>query len=767
MGLLAAAYKSGFFRISLNSDDTPYFLSHEVLNPKLETPAIKAASPKSAFRIRQGGWVFSSEEESAEVNFQYRESPELHAEFINEKKNPGISFTLEKGDELFGLGAGNGKPLRNDMRLMLLNQDTLFYSFKEKTYASFPILLIKRGADFFLIFFPSSFPLFYQADQKQATFLAVTENEQVALDLFVYYAKGTLGLRKIYEQYALLTASPLLPPVWALGYHQSRYSFRSQREVLEVAERIRSEQIPADALYLDIHYMQGYRVFTWDVQKFPEPGKMNKDLSRMGLRTVAIVDPGIKSDNHYHVYREGIDNDVFCRNTGGEIYTGKVWPGKTVFPDFSREDVREWWSRLHEVLLRNGVSGVWNDMNDPVLRINEHYNPLKENIRHEFGSHAEYRNLYATHMAEATRDALIKNAKNTRPFLLTRSGFSGIQNLSFLWTGDNRTTWKDLKKNLHMVIHLGLSGHPFTGADIGGFGGASTTFPMTKFFRNPELFTRWIELGSLLPFFRIHTAVHSYSQFPWSFGKKVLAHAKKNIKRRYQFLPYLYTLSVQAHLTGMPVIRPLFMHYPSLSHEESSDMFLVGQNVLAAPVLKKGKSKKSVRLPEGKWIHFDSRKAYSGEKAAEVKAPPGTMPLFVRAGSVLPLATPGRNAEETLQSSLVLEVFPDKTLFGEVYLDDGISLNAPAKKSLDIEIRGKTDKSGRILLTFHHKQKRFKPEFSTMTIRLPAEYIHARNGRIKFEREKTPLGDEGRSAMVSVFYIPFSTKQIIFEKQSK
>jgi len=763
--LLLSAQKNSALRLAVNIQNIPYFLSHESLLPDRNPAPVKSTSLHNILRYRQNGWLFGKEENSRNFSIQHKASSILQGEIIlADGAVTGITFALLPGDELLGLGATPGGALRNHSSVNLINIDTLFYSIPESVYASFPGVMLKRGKDLFYFFLPSSYPSRFESNGSAFSFTCLTD-EPVSLDLILLQESGEGSFGRILEIYTSLTGRPYLPPVWSLGFHQSRYSYKSEAEVYSIADRMRRENIPCDSIWLDIDYMDAFKVFTWNRHNFPDPETMNATLERNGFRTVAIVDPGIKVDSSWPVYQDGLERDVFLKTRQGNLFVGKVWPGKTIFPDFSREDVREWWAHLHSELLQNGVSGIWNDMNDPVLWLDKKYNPLAENIKHEFGSHARYRNLYAIQMARSTLDALEKIQPEKRAFVLTRSGSPGIQRYSFLWTGDNITSWKHLSENLHHVLHLGINGVPFTGADVGGFGSRNPFMRMVKLIRDRELFIRWNELGSLMPFYRIHTVKNSYSQDPWSLGKEALRLTRMQIFRRYTLLPYYYWLARESTLTGIPVIRPVFSLFPELSHSEHQDKFLIGNSILVAPILQKGQKEKTLRLPPGNWYSYSTLQLMASNTEITEPSPLGRYPMFVKSGSILPKAIPGRNAPETLQGSLVLEIYPDAKMYGEYYLDDGSSKSYLQNKFFLLIMDGSMDKSGKIHLNISVKNKKYNPAYAFISVRLPKEYTIAKSGRKDFRRETVSLAEEGRDTIVSEFLLPTSIRSVFFAKK--
>ncbi|MFM7424011.1 MAG: TIM-barrel domain-containing protein, partial [Elainella sp.] len=492
------------------------------------------------------------------------------------------------------------------------------------------------------------------------------------LDYYVIYGPEPA---QILETYTALTGRMPLPPHWALGYHQCRWSYRSEAEVRELAAQFRQRQIPCDVIHLDIDYMDGFRVFTWNPQRFPDPKQLLSDLSQDGFQVVTIVDPGVKfqPDDPYPVLESGLQQNCFVRHADGRIFHGYVWPDRAVFPDFMRPDVRQWWSQQHRALTDAGVAGIWNDMNEPALNDRPFGDPgdkipfpldAPQGDEAERTNHAETHNLYGQMMARAAAEALQTLRPQQRSFVLTRSGFAGIQRWSAVWTGDNHSRWEYLEMSLPMLCNLGLSGVAFVGADIGGFAGNATA----------ELFARWMQVGMLYPLMRAHTANTSMQHEPWVFGERVEQICRSYIELRYQLLPYLYTLFWQAANTGAPILRPLLYEFPAdRAVTQLADQVMLGPAILAAPILRPGAETRAVYLPQGTWFDWWTGEQFQGPTHILASAPLETMPLYVRAGSILPMAPVRQHTGEPLDH-LRLKIWPGE---GEWlhYEDDGSSFD--------------------------------------------------------------------------------------------
>lgn len=469
-----------------------------------------------------------------------------------------------------------------------------------------------------------------------------------------------------------------VPPLWALGHHQSRWSYRSEAELRSLAGEIRRRGIPTDAIHLDIDWMDGFRVFRFDPRRFPQPARLLRELAAQGFRVVTIVDPGVKVDPEWDVFREGVARGFFCRERGGELPPLRVWPGRSALPDFNRAAVRAWWGGLHKPLLEAGVAGIWNDMNEPAgwsndLRLGRLVVPWRDQDLSRTQQapaadgearvpHEHVRNLYGLQHARATREGLEALVPGRRPFVLTRSGYAGVQRHAALWTGDTWSTFGQLRLSVRMLLQLSISGVPFCGADIGGFAGVCT----------PELYARWIQIGALYPFARTHSVWLKRRQEPWRFGARVEAIAREALRLRMRLLPYFYALFHEAAATGAPVWRPLFYEFPDDPEAARvDDQVMLGPSLLAAPVLERGARSRSVYLPEGTWIALDDDARFAGPRRIDVTAPLERIPLFARGGAVIPMRSAVMHVAETPAEPLVLAVFPGGDGSGVLIEDDG------------------------------------------------------------------------------------------------
>ncbi|MGC9333074.1 MAG: glycoside hydrolase family 31 protein [Anaerolineae bacterium] len=567
---------------------------------------------------------------------------------------------LCEAEAIYGLGEkAFGLNLRGQSLALWNTDPTCYQPGDDPIHLSVPMLIGLRAGRAYGLFFDN--PGYARVDLGQAR----KDRLRYEIDtgaLCAYFFAGP-DMHSVLQRYTQLTGRMPLPPRWMLGYHQSRWSYYPEEEVRNVAAEFRARRIPCDVLHLDIHYMDGYRIFTWDRERFPDPPRLLADLREQGFRTICIIDPGVKTETGYQVHDEGLAQDLFCRLPDGKPVQGPVWPGMCHFPDFTDPKVRAWWGGLYHSLLEDGVAGFWNDMNEPAIFNGE----MPHNVQHHYegqgASHGEVHNIYGLQMARASAEGVRRLCPGSRVPMISRAGYAGLQRHALVWTGDNYSTWDHLRLGVSVCLNLGLSGIAFCGPDVGGFAGDCTG----------ELLARWTQVGALTPFFRNHSAHGTAHQEPWTFGEPYESICRRWIEFRYELLPYLYTAAWQATQTGLPMMRPLALAFPDdLRTYSLDDQFLVGDALLAAPVGHAGQTRRRVYLPGGPWYDFWSGDRLHGEVDAE--APLERMPLYVRPGSVLPMGPVIQHTGQWPPKALRLHVYPGD---GEswLYEDDGLSLD--------------------------------------------------------------------------------------------
>ncbi|WP_404454496.1 glycoside hydrolase family 31 protein [Virgibacillus necropolis] len=616
---------------------------------------------------------------------------------------------MDQADRFYGFGEKSGFLDKRGEKYTMWNTDVYAPHNPETDplYESIPYFMTLRNGRAHGVFFDNTFRTVFDMKSADDTYAFMAEGGQ--LD---YYVMAGPTPKAVLTQYTHLTGRMPVPPKWALGFHQSRYSYESEAEVRALAENFLERDIPVDVIHLDIHYMNGYRVFTFDKEKFPNPEKMITDLRAMGIRIVPIVDPGVKKDSEYLTYQEGVTGDHFCKYIEGETYFGDVWPGTSAFPDFTDEKVRKWWGNKHAYYTDMGIEGIWNDMNEPAV-FNEtktmdvavmHRNDGKPT------THRELHNVYGLLMGEATYEGMKVQLKGKRPFLLTRAGYAGVQRYASVWTGDNRSFWEHLQMSLPMCMNLGLSGVPFTGPDVGGF--AHDT--------NAELLVRWTQVGAFTPYFRNHSAIGTHYQEPWQFGPENEAIMKKYIQMRYEWMPQLYSLFYQASATGLPVMRPLLMEFPDdVKTYNVNDQFMIGDNVIIAPILAPSVKDRAVYLPAGEWVDYASQKVYGGNQTHLIHAELDDLPIFVKKGTALMQGEWTSNADKA-PHKVWMDVYAGSTEENYVfthYDDDGETFAYENGTYMKLEVEILSNKEA-VSVNIRNQEGDFVPSYRTIELRV-------------------------------------------------
>lgn len=592
---------------------------------------------------------------------------------------PGVqlAFGLKAGERVFGLGDKVQGFDRRGHAFELWNTDAFGWKVDaDPLYKSLPFWLVLADGQARAVFVDQPARARIDVGKQRADRLSFETRADDAFDVYLF--AGTEP-KAVLEAYSALTGRTPLPPLWALGYHQSRYGYLSEAEVRGVVARLRRDAIPVDAVWLDIDYQQGNAPFTVNAQAFPSFGKMVDDFRTSGVRTVAITDLHVKSYQHlppagYAPYDSGAAGDHFIHAAAGGFFEGPVWPGASVFPEFTLEKTRAWWGGLYQNLVAQGVAGFWNDMNEPALFVKDKTFP--EDVRHRLDDgrsvpHTLIHNAYGMLNARATYEGVQRLRPDVRPFILTRAAYAGAQKYAASWTGDNSADRSHLAVTIPQLLNLGISGYPFNGADVGGFVGCP----------DAELFAEWMELGALQPFFRNHSAKESCRREPWLFGAAIEARAKQAVERRYRLLPYLYTLFEEASRTGLPVMRPLWLEYPNdTTTYDVDDAYLLGKDLLVAPKLVAGAVAYRVTLPRGDWYDTESLELLTGGGHEIERSTTESVRLFARAGAIIPEAPVVQNTAQSPQGPLTLTVWPGADCSGSLYLDDGKSFAYQAGK---------------------------------------------------------------------------------------
>ncbi len=569
---------------------------------------------------------------------------------------------LQEGERFVGLGEKTGPLDRRGNGYENWNTDHFAYDIEaDPLYASIPFYVGIHGGLSYGIFVDNSYKSHFNFGASNNRFSSFSVD---AGDMDYYFINGSVS--EIIKSYTWLTGRMTLPPMWSIGYQQCRYSYYPDTEVLDVAKKFRDKDIPADVIVLDIHYMEEYKIFSWDKERFPYPDQMVDLLKEMGFEVVVICDPGIKMKEGYHAFDEGIKEDVFLKYPDGSFYEGEVWPGWCHFPDFTNEQTRLWWQKMMKTYTDIGIKGFWNDMNE----IATWGQSLPDNIEFDFegesGTSRKGRNIYGMQMARSAFESAKANLDNKRPFNLTRAGFAGVQRYSALWTGDNVANDDHMMLGVRMVNSLGISGVAFSGYDVGGFAGNGQS----------NLFARWIQVGAFSPFYRGHSMINSHDSEPWAYGEEVEEISKNYIRLRYKLLPYIYNLFLVASEEGLPITRSLcvdYTHDDKIYEESFENQYLFGEAILVAPIRSDAVFSK-VYLPKGVWYEFFTDEKIEGGRELLREFALEHLPLFVKGSSIIPVYPKVSDNSKKIGEILELHFYngTEENSF-DYYEDDGTS----------------------------------------------------------------------------------------------
>ena len=648
----------------------------------------------------------------------------------------------EKGERYFGCGERTSGLEKTGSHQVFYNVDpplghTASFS---NLYSSIPFTLSLAAG--------KAHGLFFDNTHKVEFDLALESEDRAYYGAeggaIVYYVFCGPTPADVVDRYTELTGRTPMPPLWSLGNQQCRYSYMNEEEVREVASGFRDRDIPCDVIYLDIHYMDGYRVFTWNKDRFPDPQGLISDLGDQGFRVVTIVDPGVKVDENYAVYTDGREKDLYCKTRDGEEYHNAVWPGVCAFPDFTNPETRRWWGENQKVLTDAGVAGIWCDMNEPALFIPDGAT-MPDNVVHPGGRtgearwHAQIHNTYGSLMARAAREGLLALNPDERPFVITRAGYAGLQRHAMQWTGDNSSWWEHLWMSMPQLQNLALSGVAWAGVDIGGFGGDT----------NGELLARWYEFGIFQPYCRNHTTLGTRRQEPWTFGEPFESVCRKMVKLRQRLLPYLYTLFEECHRTGAPILRPLLYEYPEdETTYTTDDEFLLGDALLVAPITRPGVEHRHVYLPEGTWFHYWSGERLDGPVHVLAHAPLGEPALYVKANTAIPMGPDAAHTDERPTDPLTLLLYPapgagESTLYEDEGNGFGYTEGEYARRRVSCE-----SSDDRITVRVGEREGSFVPERQEVLLKLRG-VTAARSVRVDGE-EREPDNEQDGAFTVSL-----------------
>src|SRR5579859_6449023 len=665
------AFREGVFRVRVAPDgnfpkDFSWAVIEEAAPPavKIEeaADAIKITAGTAAVRVKKAPLLIDFLD--AAGNVVVADEPDLPMAWQGGRIH--VWKKMPADESYFGLGDKAGPMNRRNRSFTNWNTDEFgWQESSDPLYKTIPFFEGFRNGASYGIFFDNTWRSSFNFGMESRDYYSFGADGG---EINYYYFAGP-DPKRIIENYTQLTGRSPLPPLWTLGYQQCRYSYYPEKRAYEIVERLRADKIPADTIYFDIDYQDHNAPFTISREDFPHFETMIADFKKVGMHTILITDLHIKQQEHgYPPYETGMKADVFVKRADGSLFVGPVWPGPSVFPDFTLTKTRDWWGTLYKDFVSMGVAGFWNDMNEPALfERADKTMPLDVRHRLDDGTSLDHRaihNVYGMENVRATYDGLRKLQGDERPFVLTRAAYSGAHRYAATWTGDNSSTWNHLNMSTPMLLSLGLCGYTLAGDDIGGFAGSPPA----------DLLTRWFEVGALNPIYRDHTAKGTADQEPWVHGPQHEAIRRRYIELRYKLLPYIYTAVEESSRTGLPFMRPVFLDYPQAEdfYGDNRD-FLFGSDLFVAPVTTEMVDPEEVQLPPGDWYDYWTSQQLSSKNKITLHPALDEMPLYVRAGAILPTQPLVQNTGEKPGGPLQLRVYLGENCRGSLYEDDGHS----------------------------------------------------------------------------------------------
>ncbi|NHI91314.1 MAG: DUF4968 domain-containing protein [Candidatus Lokiarchaeota archaeon] len=673
------------FRIRMgDSENFAFDFSYSIIKTKWEKIPIKVKETDIAIIIQTQELKIIVEKSPYRLIVKNNDDQiiweDINSSAIGWKDNEIIYIKKMPEDEhYYGFGEKTGGLDKRGYSYRMHTKESPFYQTKtDPLYQAHPYFIGLRKNNAYGVFFDNTWETFFDMGKGFKDFYIIgAKNGE--LNLYFFYGPT---IKEVIEQYTELIGRIMLPPIWSLGFVQCRWGYKDAKKVNEIASKLRENKISSDMLVLDLDYMKGKRVFTWNDETFPDPENWTKIMNEKGFKLITIIDPGVKVEDGYYMHDEGVKNDYFVKKTDDGFWHGYVWPGKTYFPDYTKEEVRKWWGEKVEFLLNKGISGIWNDMNEISYNIQPYLHRVKtkNTIFYDNGLNTSYEknhNVYGLLMAKATHEGLLKCQPNKRPWILTRSGFPGIHRYAAVWTGDNTSNWQHMKMSIPMLCNMGLSAIPNVGADIGGFSPWINCLRKLVMRLDKNFATRWHQLGAFYPFARNHCVIFARPQEPWEFGEEALEIIKKYILLRYHWIPYLYNLFVECSKNGLPPMRPLILEFQDDEIcYNIDDQFMWGEHILVAPVIKKNLKLHKIYLPEGIWFDYWSGERHHGKIIKSLPVDWHEIPILIRAGAIIPCQPDMEYFREKEINPLILEVYPDFNLESEYTFqeDDGESL---------------------------------------------------------------------------------------------
>ncbi|WP_296699718.1 glycoside hydrolase family 31 protein [Algoriphagus sp.] len=684
------SFDPNLYSICSNPEKTEYSLEEKFGNIELTTSKIKLKLNLKNFNIS----FF-----------------DLNDKLINADDTFGTSWIgsevtcykqVQKNEKFIGLGEKTGNLNRSGKTYVNWNTDYFGYGVEDDPlYMSFPFYIGVHDQGAYGIYFDNTHKSIFNFGASTDRFMYFSA-EDGDMD---YYFIHESSVSEIISTYTSLTGRMKMPPKWALGFQQCRYSYYPDKEVVSLANTFRDKNIPADVIYLDIHHMEKYKVFTFDGVNFPDPKSMISKLKQLGFRVVVILDPGIKKEEGYIPYDESQQNGLFVKYPDGQNYIAQVWPGWCGFPDFTKPETRKWWAEKMEFYTEAGVDGFWTDMNEPASWGQFTPNLIEFDMDGSPSSHRKSRNIYGMQMARATQEGSILQNPKERPFVLTRSGFAGIQRYAAAWTGDNQASDEHMLAGIRLVNSLGLTGVSFAGYDVGGFAGEASK----------GLFARWMSIGAFAPFFRAHSMINSKDAEPWAFGEEVEEISRNYINLRYQLIPTIYCKFKESSESGLPLSASLAIDYsndPKIYQSAFQNEYIFCDTFLIAPV-ESHKEITKVYLPQGNWYYLYSDKFFNGNQIIFQDCPLSYLPVYVKAGSIFTMQSEGSNTGQKNDGILRVHLYAGADGKFNHYEDDGLSWDF---KNGEFHERLLNFNSNKQEFIINHAEGNYESEYSKVKI---------------------------------------------------
>lgn len=704
-----AVYSPTMVRVRMDRNPLPPAFSYAVV-AKPQPTEVKTADAAGAMTIQTDSMKIVVQKKPYSIAFYNAQGQEVNADEQGLTTSwVGNNVTtykhLQQGERFIGLGEKTGPLDRFGNAYTNWNSDVFGYAVNaDPIYSTIPFYIGIHHHLNYGILFDNSYQSDFSFGASTDRYASFGARDGEMNYFFIYHQQ----VADIISEYTALTGRMPLPPLWSLGYQQNRYSYYPDTEVKRIAQTLREKKIPADGITLDIHYMDNYKLFTWNKERFPDPKKMIADLKAEGFRTTLIVDPGIKVEDGYTAHEDGIKANVFIKYSDGKLYSGQVWPGWCNFTDYTDPRGRAWWKGQIRNYTDIGVAGIWNDMNE----IATWGQKMPNNVLFAYDghptTHLQAHNIYALNMARSSYEGA-REATRERPFILTRAGYAGLQRYTAIWTGDNRAEDDHMLAGVRLLNSLGLSGVAFTGMDIGGFTGNATV----------GLYTRWIQLGAFIPYYRSHTAVNTRSSEPWTYGEETMEIARNFINLRYKLMPYIYSNFYTAATTGVPVQRSLAIDYTfddKVYDPQYQNQFCFGPALMVAPVTSQQTVAK-IYFPQGAWYDLYNDTLISGNQEKLVELSWQKLPVYVKESSIIPMQSLVQNTSEKPDDTLRIHIYKGRQENHFVYYeDDGISYKyengdyykrdiayAPGNNTITLgKVAGRsTSKFGKIALILH------------------------------------------------------------------